>query len=77
MANNKNDSNHPVISIPNTPRSVMRNRFFARALFLLCQVVEEEVDQDGVDLYVWLEFDDLATDLLDGPYAASYSKVSA
>jgi len=55
----------------------MRNRFFARALFLLCQVVEEEVDQDGVDLYVWLEFDDLATDLLDGPYAASYSKVSA
>ena len=55
----------------------MRNRFFARALFLLCQVVKEEVDQDGVDLYVWLEFDNLATDLLDGPYAASYSKVSA
>jgi hypothetical protein len=60
----------PVL-IPYAARPVMWNCFFASVLLFFCQVVEEEVDQDSVDLGFWLEFDDLATQLLNGPNTAS------
>jgi hypothetical protein len=62
--------------VPNAPRPVMWNRFFAGLLLLFCQVVEEEVDQDCVDFGFWLQLDDLASKLLNGPDTASCAAMS-
>jgi hypothetical protein len=43
-------------------------------LFLfLCQVVQEEVDKNSVDLRIWFELHDFATEELNSPYAAACS----
>jgi hypothetical protein len=49
-------------SIPDTPRAMMRYDFYFVFLFLLRQIIEEKVDQYGVDFCVWFELDDLAAE---------------
>lgn len=46
-------------SVPDAPRSVMRYRLVARLLQLLHGIVEEEVDQNGIDLGLGMVSDHL------------------
>jgi hypothetical protein len=61
-------------SIPNTSSPVMRNNIHTRVIALLQisnRIVQEEIDQDGVDGRVWVQLLDLAPDQLDGVDAAA------
>lgn len=58
-------------SIPYTSGSVVGYSFDSFLLSFLCQVVEEEVDEDGIDLDVGLEQQDLATKEFNSPDAAA------
>ena len=40
-------------------------------LSLLCKIIEEEVEQNGVDIRIGVCIKDLAFDQLDGPDAAA------
>lgn len=60
-----------VLLIPDTPCSVMRNLFQPLRFHLLHRVVQDEVDQDGIDYHARVPPEDLASDELDAPDAAS------
>jgi hypothetical protein len=50
---------------------MMRNHISLLPLFLLRKIVQEEIDENGIDFRVGLELYDFATEELDGPYAAA------
>ena len=50
---------------------MMWNRVLAGGFSLLGQIVQEEVDQNGVDFGFRVQLVDLAADELNGPDAAS------
>lgn len=52
---------------------MMRNAFLPVRLHLFHRVVEEEVNQNGIDLHSWMLAQYFASDQLDAPdTAASY-----
>ena len=60
--------------VPDTPSPMVWNevdRLIAASLQLGDGVVQEEIDQDGIDLRVWLELGDLPPDELDSVDAAA------
>ena len=67
--------NRQFFLIPYTPGSMVGYRVNAFFLSFLCQVIEEEVDENGIDLRVGLELKHLFTQKFDSPYAASCKAV--
>jgi hypothetical protein len=49
----------------------MRDKINFIALLLLCQIVQKEIDQNGIDLRIRFELQNLAPQQLDGPDTAS------
>jgi hypothetical protein len=49
----------------------MRNRRLSRFFLLFGQIVQKEIDQDSVDLGVWILPQDLSANHLDSPDAAA------
>jgi hypothetical protein len=49
-------------SIPDTPRAMVRYDIYFIPLLFLRQIIKEKVNQDCVDLHVWLEFYDFAAE---------------
>lgn len=61
-----------VCSVPYTSRPVVRSTLLPCCFNLLDGVVEEKVDQDGVDFGLGVLSFDLPADELDAPDAACY-----
>lgn len=53
-------SNYVRLLIPYAPRPMMRNYICLIPFLLFGQIVEEEVDEYGIDLGVWFEFENFA-----------------
>lgn len=62
--------------IPYTPCPMMWYHVRFISLFLFRQIIQEEVDQNSVDLCVWLDLENLSSEELDAPDTAPYMVVS-
>lgn len=51
---------------------MMRNCFLALGFHFLHEVVQKEVNQNGIDFNIWMVPFDLPSDQLDTPNAAGY-----
>jgi hypothetical protein len=58
-------------SVPDAPRAMVGDGLDALPLALFGEIVQEEVDEDGVDFGLGGEQKDLAAQELDGPDAAA------
>jgi hypothetical protein len=50
---------------------MMRNSHLTGLFLFLCQIVQEEINQDGIDFCIGMSADDFPTNHLDGPDAAA------
>ena len=70
-------SSHPknhvrvLLLVPDTPCPMMRNSTLTLRLQLLHRIVQEEINQDGIDFRSRMQTHDLAPDELDAPDTAA------
>jgi hypothetical protein len=58
-------------SVPNAPSPMVRNSRLTRFLLFLGQIIEKEIDQDSVDLGVWVLPQNFSANHLHRPDAAA------
>lgn len=61
-----------MISVPYAPRPVVWYRFLAGSLFFLHRVVQEEIDQYGVDFGIWVRPQDFSPQKFYTPDTAGF-----